>query len=67
MPDTASGAVEKHGIISRKHVVTWGQFNPGPPVDKLAACCRSSVVGTEHPGTAGELPPKYSRRVKILT
>ena len=59
MQDIASDAMEKHGIISRKHGVTWGQFNPGPAVDRLAACRRSSVVRTDHPGTAGERAPKY--------
>jgi hypothetical protein len=44
MQDIANDAVEKQGTISRKHVVTWGQFVPGLTVNKLEACL--SVVGS---------------------
>jgi hypothetical protein len=60
MQDTANDAVEKQGTVSRKHVVSWGQFVPGLTVNKLEACL--SVVGSwdstprHRQGTAAQVP-----------
>jgi hypothetical protein len=58
MRDIASDAVEMQGTISRKHVMTRGQFNPGPTVDKLAASSVGSWNRTPRyrQGTAPQVP-----------